>query len=109
MNESEYQEIIVESFKPADTSGRHGPIHIRPIPGQNPFLETLSVSCSKELSYSYPVGTKFRIKAKLSKRGDTPYIYSSPTLSEFMMMANRSLEYESSIFTREVRDDNFVE
>ncbi len=32
MKTNEYSFIIVESFIPADTSGRHGPVHIRPLP-----------------------------------------------------------------------------
>ena len=65
MNEKEYQEIIVESFYPSDLSGKHGPVHIRPLSGQDPYLETMYVECSKDLSYNYPVGTRFRIKAKI--------------------------------------------
>jgi len=77
MNKNEYSYIIVESFIPSDTTGRHGPIHIRPLPSQEPFLTTMFVECSKELSYSYPLGTKFRIKAKIvTKIGGTSFIYS---------------------------------
>jgi hypothetical protein len=36
------------------------------------------VECSKELSTNYPVGTRFRIKAKITTRhSGTPFIYSS--------------------------------
>lgn len=77
MKTSEYAYIIVESFFPADTSGRHGPIHIRPIPGQEPFLNSMFVECSKDLSHNYPVGTRFRIQAKIvAKSGGTSFIYS---------------------------------
>ena len=72
-----YDIIIVESFIPTNTSGRHGNIHIRPLPGQEPFLQTMFVECSKDLINNFPVGTKFRIKAKItSKEGGTPFIYS---------------------------------
>lgn len=74
----QYDFIIVESFIPKDTSGRHGPVHIRPIPLQDPYHETMFVQCSKDLSYNYPVGTRFRIKAKItSSPGIKPFIYSS--------------------------------
>ncbi|MFY7935828.1 MAG: hypothetical protein ACOVOQ_00510 [Flavobacterium sp.] len=77
MNSSEYQFILVESFIPSDTSGRHGPIHIRPLPNQDPFKTTMFVECSKNLSYDYAVGTKFRIKAKITrKEGRAEFIYS---------------------------------
>lgn len=77
MNEEEYQDIIVESFYPSDLSGRHGDVHIRPTPNQEPYLESMFVECSKDLSYNYPVGTRFRIKAKIVyKASGTAFIYS---------------------------------
>jgi hypothetical protein len=73
----EYEYIIVESFHPLDTSGRHGPIHVRPIPGQGEFKTDMYVRCSKSLSTDYPVGTKFRIKAKITNReGGAPFVHS---------------------------------
>jgi hypothetical protein len=74
---SNYDFIIVESFYPSSNTGRHGLVHIRPIPNQDPFLSNMFVECSKDLSYNYPVGTKFRIKAKIiSKEGQANFIYS---------------------------------
>lgn len=71
-----YQTVIVESFRPASTSGLHGDVHIRPIAGQG-FPTTLHVQCSKRLSEDYPVGTKFRIQAKLTDReGGGEFLYS---------------------------------
>ena len=78
--EDEYNYIIVESHKPKSTSGLHGEIHIRPIKGQNPYLESMHVRCSKELSEDYAVGTKFRIKAKITnKEGGNLFIHSHYT------------------------------
>jgi len=75
---TEYKEIKVESYLPKDTSGRHGKVHIRPLPRQEPFLPTMFVACSKDLSYDFPVGTKFLIKGKITQRKDgTPFIYSN--------------------------------
>lgn len=78
MNDQKYEYIIVESFIPEDNNGRHGPVHIRPLPNQHPFEPEMFVECSKDLSRDYPVGTRFRIKAKITDRqGGTPFIYSS--------------------------------
>ncbi|HEY0046921.1 MAG TPA: hypothetical protein VGB44_09460 [Flavobacterium sp.] len=78
MTKSEYIEIIVESFELANnTSGRHGLVHIRPIAGQDPFLENMFVECSKALSTEFPIETRFKIKAKVVRReGRTSFIYS---------------------------------
>jgi hypothetical protein len=73
-----YRMLVVESFKPSATSGLHGEIHIRPVAGQS-IPTALHVECSKKLSMNYPVGTKFRIQAKLTDReGSGEYVYSHP-------------------------------
>jgi hypothetical protein len=77
MKIQEYDFIIIESFIPVDNTARHGIVHLRPIPGQGLFQPSMFVECSKHLSSDYPVGTKFRIKAKITQReGGTPFIYS---------------------------------
>ena len=53
-------------------------MHIRPIPGQV-FSPTLFVECSKRLMdpRRYPVGTKFKLQAKLTDReGGAPFLYA---------------------------------
>ncbi|WP_204345542.1 hypothetical protein [Psychroserpens algicola] len=80
MKKEDYRHIIVESFIPADASSRHGLVHIKPVANQEPFLESMFVQCSKELSTDYPIGTKFRIKAKITSReGGTPFVSSHYT------------------------------
>ena len=77
MKKEEYNYIIVESYKPKNTSGLHGDIHVKPIAGQEPYTENMHVECSKVLSKEHPVGTKFKIKAKItSKEGGQPFAYS---------------------------------
>lgn len=72
----QYAYITVESFIPKNTAGRHGKVHIRPVKDQI-FSQDLFVECAKKLSKDYPVGTKFKIKAKLSRRVDGAYfVYS---------------------------------
>jgi hypothetical protein len=71
-----YQLVEVESYLPAKTSGLHGKVHIRPCEGQG-FPRNMHVECSKSLSRNYPVGTRFRIRAKLTDReGEGDFLYS---------------------------------
>ena len=71
-----YRMVFVESYRPKSTSGLHGDVHIRPCAGQE-FPTTMHVECSKSLSKNYPVGTVFRIKAKLTDRqGAGDFLYS---------------------------------
>ncbi len=72
-----YLHVIVESYFPASTSGKHGRVHLRPVAGQ-PFDTSLAVECSKSLTTDYPVGTRFRLRAKLTDReGGGQFLYSS--------------------------------
>lgn len=78
VSSSTYRHVIVESFIPERSSGRHGMVHIRPIPGQV-FKPNLFVECSKRLmdTNRYELHTKFKIWAKLTSRlGGTPFLYS---------------------------------
>lgn len=71
-----YKYVVVESYEPASTAGLHGPVHVRPVPGQE-FGTHLHVECSKSLVRDHPVGTRFRIRAKLTDReGGGEYLYS---------------------------------
>jgi len=71
-----YRMVVVESYKSEVTSGMHGSIHVRPVAGQG-LPSHLQVECSKKLSRNYPVGTRFRIRAKLTDReGGGEYLYS---------------------------------
>lgn len=60
----DYDTIDVESFTTHER-GKHGLVHIRPLPNQDPYTADLFVQCSKVLSTDFPVGTKFRIRAKI--------------------------------------------
>lgn len=72
-----YEKVLVESFIPDSSSGRHGKVHIRPVEGGK-YSPTLAVECSKKLSKDYPVGTKFLLRAKLTDReGGGEYLYSN--------------------------------
>jgi hypothetical protein len=75
-----YGHLLVESLIPDETSGRHGLVHIRPLEGQN-IPTSLFVSCSKKMSdlKCYPLGTRFRILAKLTNHeGKGEFLYSNP-------------------------------
>lgn len=74
--DNSYEKVLVESYMPSCTSGKHGKVHIRPVTGHK-YPKTLQVECSKKLSNDYPVGTKFLLNAKLTDRdGGGEYLYS---------------------------------
>ena len=73
-NES-YHFVVVESYLPLSTAGLRGPVHIRPAEGQL-FGQVLQVRCPEAMQDSsrYPVGTRFRIKVKLTdNEGSRPF------------------------------------
>ena len=71
-----YEYIVVETYYPASTAGLHGPVHVRPIPGEA-YTAHLQVECSKSLIRDYEVGTRFRLRVKLTDReGGGEFLYS---------------------------------
>lgn len=71
-----YVFVDVESYRPKQTGRLYGKIHIRPCSGQGHPID-MHVECSKNLSKNYPVGSKFRVKAKLTDRkGEGEFLYS---------------------------------
>jgi hypothetical protein len=59
--------IMVESYIPASTSGKHGRVHIRPVAGFG-YPTHLAVQCPKVLNTAYPVGTRFWLWVRLTDR-----------------------------------------
>jgi hypothetical protein len=70
----DYQFVVVESFIGPDSQGRNRP-QIRPLKGQV-FDANLKVECSLDLLNKHPLGTKFRIRAKLTDMQGAPFVYS---------------------------------
>jgi len=68
------RELIVETYK-ASGENSVSKIRVRPLPGQWADVG-LKVECSKSMRENYPVGTRFKIFAKLIDRQGTPLIYS---------------------------------
>lgn len=69
---TDYETIVVESF-----SVPGGDRRVRPVAGQS-FSETMFVECSKKMRCGHALGTKFKIRAKLTNREDgTAFLYSS--------------------------------
>jgi hypothetical protein len=64
-----YHYVIVESFWMANNSGHRGNVHVRPIPGQI-FEPKYLLEGPKEMvdTSRYPIGTRFRVRAKLTDR-----------------------------------------
>lgn len=71
---ADYTDVIVQSVLGDDSQGRRR-VLIKPIKGQC-FSDLLNVECSKELIESYPLGTRFRIRAKLTDMQGSPFLYS---------------------------------
>jgi hypothetical protein len=63
---------------PTSTSGLHGPVHIRAAEDQI-FDQSLHVRCPKEMVdlSRYEVGTKFRLRVKLTdKEGSRSFLHA---------------------------------
>src|SRR5450432_3967613 len=82
-----YRFVVVESFEPLETSGHHGPVHIRPVAGQV-YSPALFVSCSKRMSDTqrYDLGTKFKLWAQLlTRESGAKWLYANPRDPEVIL------------------------
>ena len=71
-----YSTIIVETYHEKKAS-KSSLIHVRPIVGQT-YDTSLDVECSRKMRKDYPIGTKFRIRVKLTNReGGKAFLYSN--------------------------------
>ena len=72
---NDYQTYFVETFRnPGEPSDAK--IRVRPLKGQGIPVD-LRVECNREMRKRHPVGTKFKITAKLtSKEGGKQFLYS---------------------------------
>lgn len=69
-----YQEILVETY---ENQGEPSSSRLRARPLPNQGLPTnVNVECSKKMRASQPVGTVFRIRAKVTDREGTLFVYS---------------------------------
>lgn len=72
----QYQQIVIETYREIK-SGKSSHILARPISGQG-YSVDLDVECSRAMRKAHPVGTKFRVWAKLTDReGGGEYLYTS--------------------------------
>lgn len=71
-----YIRIIVETYIESG-SGLHGDIHVRPIAGQQ-VSQDLRVRFPKALRHVHPIGTHFRVYAKLTdKEGGSNFVHTN--------------------------------
>ena len=83
---SAYHDIVVESYFNPKAKRSKDRIHIRPAPEQPLFPVDLHVECSRKIRDNYPIGTRFRITAKLSTMKGKTYVYSSHLWSYEVML-----------------------
>ena len=70
--EEPYYTIVVETHR-ISGSGLHGGIHVRPAKGEQ-FPQTMPVRFPRAIRSAYPIGTRFRVYAKLTdKEGGNPF------------------------------------
>ena len=74
--EDGYTPVVVESFYHTGGGSAHA-VRCRPVEGQG-LPTTMYVECSSKMRKIHPVGTRFRITAKVTdKDGGTPFLYTS--------------------------------
>lgn len=70
-----YRYVVIETYQSHGEFSRHS-IRARPLPKQG--LQTLmKVECSASMRERHPVGTKFKVWAKIKATDDAPHLYTS--------------------------------
>jgi len=74
--EERYYTVVVETYRESG-SGLHGDIHVRTVPDEQ-FPQSLRVRFPRKVRYAYPVGTRFRVRAKLTDReGGSTFLHTN--------------------------------
>ena len=71
-----YHQVIIETYYEVK-SGKSTNVHARPIEGQI-YPTDLDVECSRKMRQKHPIGTQFKVYAKLTDReGGGEFLYTS--------------------------------
>lgn len=70
-----YRYVIIETYSSSGECSRHS-IRARPLPGQG-LPTSLKVECSSSMRERHPIGTKFKVWAKVKDTSDSPHLYTS--------------------------------
>lgn len=70
-----YRYVIIETFWHSGGGSKHS-IRARPLLGQG-LSTTMQVECSSSMRNMHPLGTKFKVLAKIKNTNLTPHLYTS--------------------------------
>lgn len=70
-----YRYVIIETYQSHGEFSRHS-IRARPLAGQG-LLTAMKVECSSAMREKHPVGTKFKVWAKIKNTVEEPHLYTS--------------------------------
>ena len=89
---SHYREIVIETFENQGEPASER-IRARPVTGQG-LSTALRVECSEKMREGHPVGTKFKITAKLTrKEGGAEFLYSHYNWPYFVLTTEEASIY----------------
>lgn len=70
-----YRYVIIETFLHNGGGSKHC-IRARPLPGQG-LSQSMRVECSSSMRERHPIGTKFKVWARIKDTDQTPHLYTS--------------------------------
>jgi hypothetical protein len=70
-----YKDVIIETFHHTGGNSKHT-IRARPLPGQG-LSCSLRVECSSSMRDRHPVGTLFKVRAKIKDTAQDHHLYTS--------------------------------
>ena len=89
---SEYKYYAVETFRPGYEQSSAS-VRVRPLPGQG-LSTDMRVECSRQMRKNHPIGTIFKIQAKITDReGGTSFLFSSHTWPYTVLTSEQAQDF----------------
>jgi hypothetical protein len=88
---NKYYYILIKTYQQSRESSVNK-IRAFPLAGQG-LDTTLKVNCSTAMRDSYPVGSVFRVIAKITDREGTPFVYSNHTWEYILIEEKDVVKY----------------
>ena len=89
---SDYKYSAVETFRTGYEQSSAS-VRVRPLPGQG-LSTDMRVECSRQMRKNHPIGTIFKIQAKLTTReGGTPFLFSSHTWPYTLLTSEQAEDF----------------
>lgn len=88
---SHYRYVVIQTYRAEGEASTHA-IRARVLLGQG-LPETMRVECSSQMRKTHPVGTRFKVTAKIKQTENDPHLYTSYQWSYEVLTAAKAAAF----------------